>query len=100
MNNTKGSAFFIQSLITILFATGLFLLVFVFWPQNAQSVLPWIYSGLGLISGVLSLAGTWHVAKNFDEKNEDKAAQCLKLTVLGVSTAIVFQIVSAVGFMI
>lgn len=104
MDNTKGSTYFILAAAVVLLGAGMLVLLFAaldtLWTKAFLSVLPWVYSGLGVIFGALSLVGTWRIAKSMDEKNEDKAIQGLKLTTAGAAATMMFQIAAVLGFVI
>lgn len=105
MDNTKGSSYFLLAAAVVLLGTAILVLLSAFlaslWTQQAKAILsalPWIYSGLAVFFGVLSLVGTWRIAKNTDEKNEDKTIQGLKLTVGSAAVTLMFQIAATLGF--
>jgi len=104
MDNTKGSNYFILAAAVVLLGSGMLVLFFAvfatLWTKAILSALPWVYFGLGVIFGSLSLVGTWCIAKNIDEKNEYKTIQGLKVTVAGAAAAIMFHIAAVSGFVI
>lgn len=70
---------------------GILIRAFYSSPQNLQLAIPWSYFGLGVLFGVFVLVGIFRVAKNLDEKNEDKVVQGLNMTVSCTLGVIIFS---------